>query len=90
MALQRLRLGYRTREELRDDFRSLQCKHCGHHAQQPLIHYLLACPATARLRQQPNDLLQDSEEAKAARLVLRAQEDLRALLEVVVTTPPPR
>ena len=95
VVLQRLRLGYRTREELQADFRSLQCLHCGHHARQPLTHYLLACPATARLRRQGDresaaDDLQDSEEARAARLVLRVQEDPEALLEVVVATPPPR
>ena len=95
VVLQRLRLGYRTREELQADFRSLRCKYCGHHARQPLTHYLLVCPATARLRRQAawedaTDHLQDSEEARAACLVLRAQEDPGALLEVVVATPPPR
>ncbi|KAG0718601.1 hypothetical protein GWK47_052144 [Chionoecetes opilio] len=84
--LHRLRLGYRTLEELRDDFESLQCDHCGHLARHPLRHYLLSCPATAQLRQQiggPED-----DEDRAALVLRRALEDLPRLLVVARSTPP--
>ncbi|KAG0729467.1 hypothetical protein GWK47_030277 [Chionoecetes opilio] len=48
--LHRLRLGYRTLEELRDDS-SRQCDTWGPPRRHPLRHYLLSCPATAQLRQ---------------------------------------
>ncbi|KAG0714320.1 hypothetical protein GWK47_014378 [Chionoecetes opilio] len=86
--LHRLRLGYRTLEELRDDFESRQCDHCGHLARHPLRHYLLSCPATAQLRQQiggPED-----DEGRAALVLRRALEDLPRLLVVVRSAPPPR
>ncbi|KAG0718417.1 putative RNA-directed DNA polymerase from transposon BS [Chionoecetes opilio] len=86
--LHRLRLGYRTLEELRDDFESRQCDHCGHLARHPLRHYLLSCPATAQLRQQiggPED-----DEDRAALVLRRALEDLPRLLVVVRSAPPPR
>ena len=51
--LQRLRLGYCTREELADDFDGRECDHCGTRTRRPLVHYLLSCPATARLRPVP-------------------------------------
>ncbi|KAG0715564.1 hypothetical protein GWK47_011689 [Chionoecetes opilio] len=86
--LHRLRLGYRTLEELRDDFESRQYDHCGHLARHPLRHYLLSCPATAQLRQQiggPED-----DEDRAALVLRRALEDLPRLLVVVRSAPPPR
>ncbi|KAG0724419.1 hypothetical protein GWK47_040606 [Chionoecetes opilio] len=86
--LHRLRLGYRTLEELRDDFESRQCDHCGHLARHPLRHYLLSCPATAQLRQQiggPED-----DEDRAALVLRRALEDLPRLLVVVRSAPPYR
>ncbi|KAG0715068.1 hypothetical protein GWK47_012765 [Chionoecetes opilio] len=85
--LHRLRLGYRTLEELRDDFESRQCDHCGHLARHPLRHYLLSCPATAQLRQQiggPED-----DENRAALVLRRALEDLPRLLVVARSAPPP-
>ena len=92
VVLQRLRLGYCTRDELREDFQSQQCGHCGHPARRPLIHYLLHCPATTRLRRYthrtPQDR-QDSEEARAALTVRHAQQDMKILLEVALASPPP-
>ncbi|XP_050706570.1 uncharacterized protein LOC126991941 [Eriocheir sinensis] len=51
--LQRLKLGYCTREELYDGFDGRICEHCEERARRPLVHYLLSCPATARLRPAP-------------------------------------
>ncbi|KAG0720484.1 hypothetical protein GWK47_048421 [Chionoecetes opilio] len=86
--LHRLRPGYRTLKELRDDFESRQCDHCGHLARHPLRHYLLSCPATAQLRQQiggPKD-----DEDRAALVLRRALENLPRLLVVARSAPPPR
>lgn len=94
--LQRLRLGYCTREQLRQDFVSLECHHCGRHSRPPLVHYLLRCPATARLREtaavgdqqaQQRGLL-GQRERQAALLVRHTPRDL--LLEVLRGAPPPR
>ncbi|KAG0719710.1 hypothetical protein GWK47_049939 [Chionoecetes opilio] len=65
VVLHRLRLGYRTLEELRDGFEERPCEHCPYMAPRPLTHYLLSCPATARLRQRVGPL------EDAAVLVLR-------------------
>ncbi|KAG0718062.1 hypothetical protein GWK47_053215 [Chionoecetes opilio] len=40
--LQRVRLGYCTREELQEDFEGQECDHCGKHTRRPLVHYLLS------------------------------------------------
>ncbi|KAG0721689.1 hypothetical protein GWK47_045936 [Chionoecetes opilio] len=56
VVLHRLRLGYGTLEELRDGFEDRPCEHCPHLARCPLAHYLLSCPATARLRQRVGPL----------------------------------
>ncbi|KAG0714591.1 hypothetical protein GWK47_013826 [Chionoecetes opilio] len=85
VVLHRLRLGYGTLEELRDGFEDRSCEHCPHLARRPLAHYLLSCPATARLRQRVCPL------ENAAALVLRqVQENLPLLLEVARAAPPPR
>ncbi|XP_050715642.1 uncharacterized protein LOC126998207 [Eriocheir sinensis] len=52
--LQRVRLGYSTREQLQDGFQGQECAHCGRHSRLPLVHYLLSCPATARIRSAPS------------------------------------
>ncbi|KAG0716240.1 hypothetical protein GWK47_010213 [Chionoecetes opilio] len=71
VVLHRLRLGYGTLEELRDGSEDRPCEHCPHLARLPLAHYLLSCPATARLRQRIGPL------AEAAALVLQqVQENL--------------
>ncbi|XP_050724058.1 uncharacterized protein LOC127002289 [Eriocheir sinensis] len=93
--LQRVRLGYSTREQLQDGFQGQECAHCGRHSRRPLVHYLLSCPATARLRSAPEPDTQpapggllSSREVKAALLVQRSPPDL--LLEVLRAAPPPR
>ncbi|XP_063887725.1 uncharacterized protein LOC135115154 [Scylla paramamosain] len=93
--LQRVRLGYCTREQLYDDFRWQECDHCGRHSRHPLVHYLLSCPATAALRPTPpppahpvgGDLL-SSREARAALIVHHTPTDL--MLRVLRAAPPPR
>lgn len=57
--LHRLRLCYRTLQELGNDFLGRQCDHYDVVVHRPLVHYLLSCPATARLRQQPIEGPQD-------------------------------
>ncbi|KAG0722943.1 hypothetical protein GWK47_005784 [Chionoecetes opilio] len=42
--LQRVRLGYCTREELQEDFEGQVCDHCEMQPPRPLVHYLLSCP----------------------------------------------
>ncbi|KAG0721984.1 hypothetical protein GWK47_045319 [Chionoecetes opilio] len=42
--LQRVRLGYCTREELQEDFEGKCGDHCEMHTRRPLVHYLLSCP----------------------------------------------
>lgn len=87
--LHRLWLGYRTREELSDEFEGRQCGHCGLVTDTPLVHYLLSCPATAGLRPQHFDAPHD-DEAAAALVLRQALSDLPQTLEVVRTAPPPR
>ncbi|KAG0727102.1 hypothetical protein GWK47_035337 [Chionoecetes opilio] len=86
--LYRPRLGYRTLEELRDDFESRQLDHCGNLARHPLRYYLLSCPATAQLRQQIGG--PEVDEYRAALVLRRALEDLPRLLVVARSAPPPR
>ena len=93
--LQRVRLGYSTREQLGRDFEGQECAHCGRRSRRPLVHYLLSCPATVRLRPtavpavQPEGAgLLGSREARAALLVRHAPKDV--LLEVLRAAPPPR
>ncbi|MPC62979.1 hypothetical protein E2C01_057071 [Portunus trituberculatus] len=45
--LQRIRLGFCTKEELYDGFEGQECEHCGRQSRRPLLHYLLSCPVTA-------------------------------------------
>ncbi|KAG0711715.1 hypothetical protein GWK47_020055 [Chionoecetes opilio] len=56
VVLHRLRLGYGTLEELRDEFEERPCEHCPHMAPHALTHYLFSCPATERLRQRVGPL----------------------------------
>ena len=93
--LQRVRLGFCTREQLSEDFVGQECAHCGRHSRHPLVHYLLSCPATARLRPAPVAAAQPAgggllsgREMKAALLVRHTPRAV--LLEVLRAAPPPR
>ena len=93
--LQRARLGYCIREQLGEDFEGQECAHCERHSRLPLVHYLLSCPATARLRPVPAAAAQPAacgllsrREVKAALLVRHIPPDL--LLEVLRAAPPSR
>ncbi|KAG0712478.1 hypothetical protein GWK47_018369 [Chionoecetes opilio] len=83
VVLHRLRLGYVTLDELRDGFEERPCEHCPHMIPHPLIHYLLPCPATERLRQRVGP-------ESAAALVWQFQKNLHLLLEVARAAPPPQ
>lgn len=93
--LQRLRLGYCTREELYDGYEGRECEHCGSRQWRPLLHYLLYCPATASLRPLPPTAthgavgcLLNNQEAQAALTVRHTPSQV--LLGVLRATPPPR
>ncbi|XP_076043547.1 uncharacterized protein LOC143026662 [Oratosquilla oratoria] len=93
--LQRVRLGYCTREELYDGFQGQQCDHCGRHSRHPLLHYLLSCPATEALRPAPQTpahpaegSLLSSRATRAALLVRHTPMDV--MLGVLRAAPPPR
>ncbi|KAG0710428.1 hypothetical protein GWK47_022828 [Chionoecetes opilio] len=70
--LQRVRLGYCTREELQEDFEGQECVHCGKHTRRPLVHYLLSCPATAPLRPGPAPAAQPAGGGLLSGLEVRA------------------
>ncbi|KAG0710355.1 hypothetical protein GWK47_022986 [Chionoecetes opilio] len=59
--LQRVRLGYCTREELQEDFEGQECDHCGKYTRRPLVHYLLSYPATAPPRPVPAPAAQPAD-----------------------------
>ena len=93
--LQRLRLGYSTREELGEHAEERECEHCGRLVRRPLVHFLLSCPATARLRPLPAPAAHPAgggllrrREARAALTVLHTPTQV--LLEVLRAAPPPR
>ena len=92
--LQRVRLGYCTREQLSEDCEGQECAHCARHSRLPLVHYLLSCPVTGRLRPVPaaaaqpaGEVLLSSREVKAALLVRHTPRDL--LLGVLRAASPP-
>ncbi|KAG0719629.1 hypothetical protein GWK47_007195 [Chionoecetes opilio] len=93
--LQRVRLGYCTREELQEDFEGQVCDHCEMHTRRPLVHYLLSCPATAPLRPGPAPAAQPAgggllsgRKGRAALMVRHTPRDV--MLGVLRATPPPR
>lgn len=82
--ISRLRLGYICRSVLFDEDKS--CKHCGDTPQDPLLHYLLACPALVSLNRSRAALhLSDSD--NAARVVSMTKATL--LEDLVRRFPPP-
>ncbi|XP_076032418.1 uncharacterized protein LOC143020145 [Oratosquilla oratoria] len=90
--LQRVRLGYCTREELYDGFQGQQC---GRHSRHPLLHYLLSCPATEALQPTPQTpthpaegSLLSSRATNAALLVRHTPMDM--MLGVLRAAPPSR
>ncbi|KAG0716376.1 putative RNA-directed DNA polymerase from transposon BS [Chionoecetes opilio] len=93
--LQRVRLGYCTREELQEDFEGQECDHCEKHTRRPLVHYLLSCPATAPLRPGPAPAAQPAgggllsgREGRVALMVRHTPRDV--MLRVLRAAPPPR
>ena len=88
VATHRLRLGYRTRDEIFRDRDPEPCNHCTSPTVDPLLHYLLHCPRTATLRAQPPP--PGAEQRRAAMVVRRAMETPDALATILKNTPPPR
>ena len=90
VAIQRLRLGYKTLAEIQPERGTLNCAHCGTRARIPLRHYLLHCPATTQLRTPQIEEGPEGRAAYAAALVKRACEDPKTLQAVLKRAPPPR
>ncbi|KAG0719107.1 hypothetical protein GWK47_051183 [Chionoecetes opilio] len=59
--LQRVRLGYCTREELQEDFEGQGVRPLRDAHPSPLVHYLLSCPTTAPLRPGPAPAAQPAD-----------------------------
>ena len=75
--LQRVRLGFCSREELEEDFTERECEHCGSHTRRPLVHYILSCLATARLRPLPTPTAHPVENGLLRRCEARAALTIR-------------
>ena len=87
VALQRLRLGYITGSELRQEDHT--CEHCQTTDANPLIHFLLYCPATRRLRTGARDN-NGTERARATSIVKRLSRTPEEAAALLRETPPPR
>ncbi|KAG0728832.1 hypothetical protein GWK47_031658 [Chionoecetes opilio] len=81
--LQRVRLGYCTREELQEDFFFNDTATTEIYTRRPLVHYLLSCPATAPLRPGPAPAAQPAgggllsgREGRAALMVRHTPRDV--------------
>ena len=88
VALSRLRMGYpcvNTMLGREPD----PCAHCLEVSEMPLIHYLLYCPATWRLRQSLVAPPPHFDEAEAATAVI-SSSPLQLLLNTVLQYPPPK
>ena len=90
--LHRLRLGYRTWDEIASPREPRQCEHCRYLASYPLLHYLLECPSTVGLRRPLTAPTPASQVDRAAQIVrsLTESHDPEPLLRVLHLTPPPR
>ena len=89
-AVHRLRLGYPCWDPLQGDLRT--CEYCGEDTEEPLCHYMLACPSTDGLRAllgvpATTPPLAHTRDAAAA-LVRRLQRNDAALDFLRITTPP--
>ena len=90
VAVQRLRLGYKTRAEIQPGTGTLTCKHCNTRDERPLLHYLCACPATIQLRTPRLEERPVDRAEYAAALVRRACENPHELHQIMRRAPPPR
>ena len=87
VAAHRLRLGFKTADEIIPDREAEPCRHCN--APSPdLLHYVLYCPRTAHLRTRP--LPPGNELSRAASVVRRACEAPDVLIPILRDAPPPR
>ena len=89
--LHRLRLGYKTTRQICEQFDGEECRHCEEWVYEPLLHYILRCPATASLR--PPHLIApplDEPEAAVAASALIGTAPPDLLAQLVAASPPPR
>ena len=88
--IHRIRLGYPTLRELGEDPPVVFCAHCETPTHKPLLHYILGCPNTRRLRS-TNRQYPDAEDpqAREAAAGVIASTPTTLLAEVVTTAPPP-
>ena len=89
--LHRLRLGYKTTRQICEQFEGEECRHCEEWVREPLLHYILQCPATASLRP-PGMIVPplDEPEATVAASTLLFTAGTDVLAKLVSATPPPR
>lgn len=87
--LRRLRLGYPCHSQIAG-VAPEPCPHCLERAEEPLIHYILHCPATARLRSSTDAgfVRSDLEFIDAAGII--AHSPFNTLLSLVSEYPPPK
>ena len=88
VATHRLRLGFRSADEIFQDRDVEPSSHCTTPSPVPLLHYLLHCPRTADLRARPPP--PGNELWRAAMVVRRACEVPDVLAPILRDAPPPR
>ena len=87
--LRRLRLGFPCFSQI-NGLDNPPCEHCLEATTDPLLHYLLACPATTGVRRAPPNYIQDEDMAvQAAAEAIYATSDT-ILARMVQLYPPPR
>lgn len=87
--LLRLRLGYRTAGEITLGSPTTICEKCGSEEEDQLVHYLLGCPQTARLRTRIRPPSGYGREV-AAQYVKRLLKFPNITTKIIRDTPPPK
>ena len=90
VAIHRLRLGYRSWADIQPEGDGTICKHCNTLTDEPLLHYVLRCPATVQLRLNQPDVRPAGRREEAADIVKQSCKDPQILQAVLKRFPPPR
>ena len=88
----RLRLGYRTKASITQDYEGEFCRHCEEFSDNPLLHYLLECEETGILRAlaaRRGHVVNAERRASAARMVKYMTDELERLIETLRRLDPP-
>lgn len=91
--MQRIRFGYRIREELEGDFEERECEHCVRATWSPREHFVLSCPATTRLRPLPATAIHPKGSSLPPRRQVESSHTIRSaqtqvLIEILRVSPP--